>query len=184
MVAGVNLDLILSDLALWEGVFGYMYLDTKGFVTTAIGHLLKTPDDAVKLPWAIDGWPASPAAVREAWRLVAALPPAMHESWYASATRPRLTQEQCFELARVRLETEFMPWLVAHLPGWGGFPEGVQRAIADVAWNYGTQGLRDTHTFFPQLAVHDWAGAAETALKLSSRPLRNEWRRKMLLEAA
>lgn len=178
------LDAILSDLVLWEGLACHMYLDTKGLVTTAIGHLLKTPDDAVKLPWEIHGWPASPEAVRQAWRLVHALPGGRHESYYASATSPRLTQEQCHELARARLEGEFLPWLRQHLPGFDGLPDGVQRAVTDVAWNYGTHGLGATHVFFPQLAAHDWRGAAETALKLSSRPLRNEWRRARLLEAA
>jgi GH24 family phage-related lysozyme (muramidase) len=179
----VKLDTVLGDLSLWEGVYGHMYLDTKGLVTTAIGHLLRAPDDALTLPWALDGWPASPAAVREAWRLVKALPPAMHESYYASATRPRLTQEQCFDLARARLEGEFLPWLRERLPGFDSFPDGAQRAVLDVAWNYGTHGLGATHTLWPQLVAHDWKGAAETALLLSSRPLRNEWRRARFLEA-
>src|SRR5262245_20061809 len=41
----------LKDLKGWEGEHPNLYVDTRGFVTTGIGQLLKTADDAAKLPW-------------------------------------------------------------------------------------------------------------------------------------
>ena len=41
----------LKDLTRWEGEHRCMYVDTRGFVTTGIGHLLKNVDQALTLPW-------------------------------------------------------------------------------------------------------------------------------------
>lgn len=178
-----EMDDYLGDLSLWEGVVRHMYLDTKGLVTVAIGHLLATPEAACALPFedAQTKAPAAKPAIRRAWAAVKAMEPARLEASYAPATTLRLSQDQCFELAKTRLEREFLPALRRTLPGFDALPAGVRRAIVDVAWNYGVAGLLRTKIFFPQLKAHDWAGAAKTCERLDSRPLRNEWRARLLL---
>jgi GH24 family phage-related lysozyme (muramidase) len=178
-------DLALGDLALWEGVIRHLYLDTKGYVTIAVGHLLPTASSTFALPLSrANGAPATTAEKRAAWAVVKRLPPGKADAWYASATELRLTFEQCHELARDRLEREFLPRLRERLPGFDGWPISARRATLDIAWNYGTAGLFRTKTLFPQLLANDWRKVAATCEHLSSRPLRNEWRAHRFLEAA
>ena len=62
----------LKALKQWEGQHPFMYADTRGYVTTGIGHLLKTPEGALKLPWhhSKTGQPATPAEVRSTFERV------------------------------------------------------------------------------------------------------------------
>jgi GH24 family phage-related lysozyme (muramidase) len=179
------IDLVLGDLSLWEGVIRHLYLDTKGFVTIAIGHLVADPGAAAALPLSEpkSGIEASDAEKRAAWAAVKRQEKGRLEAWYASITPWRLTQDQCFALARARLEREFLPALRKALPGFDDLPLPARRAIVDVSWNYGMGGLLRTTTFFPQLVAHDWRGAAATCARLDSRPLRNEWRAARFREA-
>src|SRR6187551_2547655 len=63
----------LTDIKGWEGEHPNLYVDTRGYVTTGIGHLLKTADDAAKLPWLHSGTgrAATAAEVKAAFTRVA-----------------------------------------------------------------------------------------------------------------
>ena len=60
---GADAGVFLKALKQWEGEHPFMYADTRGYVTTGIGHLLKTPEGALKLPWrhSKTGQPATPS---------------------------------------------------------------------------------------------------------------------------
>jgi hypothetical protein len=47
----LDLDQVAQDLARFEGSKAFMYQDSRGYVTTGVGHLLRTEAEAQKLPW-------------------------------------------------------------------------------------------------------------------------------------
>jgi GH24 family phage-related lysozyme (muramidase) len=187
----------VGDIRGWEGEHPFMYVDTRGHVTTGIGHLLENAEAALKLPWhdRATGQPATPAQVRSAFDR-------MREIWSAyKASHPKgkgiaatnfadksdlaLPRGVPTKLATDRLREEFLPKLQRLFPGWGGYPMPAQRALVDMAYNLGVGKLEDK---FPRLLEACWRGDFATAAKecdrSSSRQERNEATRSLFLEAA
>ena len=68
---------LCAELLRWESCRPHMYVDSRGFVATGVGHALPTVDAAIALPWRhrATGLSATPAEIRRAFVRVRALGP-------------------------------------------------------------------------------------------------------------
>ncbi len=168
---------LVPDLLRWEGRCNHMYKDTRGYVTTGIGNLVKTADDAARLPWvdAKTGQPASDAQIRTAFQAVAGGPDGKKAGAYEKLTTLRLPDEVVTELATQRLEREFLPGLRRQFPGFDQFPPAARAALVDMAYNLGLGGLAKFEKLNTACLQGDWEAAAQECHRKSSRPERNDW---------
>ena len=163
-----------------EGRVNSMYLDVKGLVTTCVGNLIDTPQEAAKLPWrhGIDGRaylddPAKfeeqyPLATREevfaAWNDLKARQALSKRHWrYASLLNDlRLTEEAMNELVASKF-AEFYAYLKKHhFPDIDSYPADAVLGIMSMAWACGP-GFPRTFTNFKRCVLAgDWNGAVAT----------------------
>ncbi len=141
-----------------EGQVPWMYLDVLGLVTTAIGNLIDTPDEALSLPWLrLDGSPATRREIAAEWSAIkhggcGDYRDPLHCAWVATKghkclahaghlacekiTRLRLNADgiaAVVERARARMATQ----LEARFPEWQEWPWQAQLATLSVAWACG-----------------------------------------------
>lgn len=187
----------LKDLTRWEGEHRCMYVDTRGFVTTGIGHLLKNVDQALTLPWHHSGTgrPATPAEVKaafehlgQAWTDLKRDNPNANGMSVAKCRKLSdlvLPEGLPVKLACDRLDTEFLKDLRRIFPGFDSYPMPAQRALVDMAYNLGVGKLEGK---FPKLLAAcrggDFASAAAESHRSSSRKERNDVTRDLFMEAA
>lgn len=159
-----------------EGDKNYMYLDSKGLVTTGIGHMLKTADAATKLPWYHEktGLPATPAEVKKVFEKLRASwteSPQDHPDGknkfaaghYEKVSDLVLPHGFARQDALNRLQKEFLPSLRKVFPGFDSYPLPAQKAIVDMAYSLGVEKLKKT---FPHFVSHCRAGNfADAALE-------------------
>lgn len=174
-----------------------MYVDTRGYVTTGVGHLLKNAAAALDLPWQhqATGRLATPAEVRAAFEHVC-------ERWadykrenpngkglpakkFESVSDLVLPDGLATKLARDRLQGEFLPKLKELFPGFDRYPVPAQRALVDMGYNLGVDGLKKKFpTFVAACRDGNFGVAAAECERSSSRKERNDATRSLLLEAA
>jgi GH24 family phage-related lysozyme (muramidase) len=195
--APIDVRAFMADLRRWEGEHRFMYVDTRGYVTTGIGHLLKKAEAALDLPWQhkATGQRATPAEVRAVFER-------MCEKWadykrenpngkgipapkFEPVSDLVLPDGFATKLAIDRLQGEFLPKLKALFPGFDSCPVPAQRALVDMAYNLGVDGLKKKFpSFVAAWRDGDFALAAKESERSSSRAERNDATRNLLLEAA
>jgi GH24 family phage-related lysozyme (muramidase) len=187
----------------WEGNKPFMYVDTRGYVTTGIGNKLSSGEEAMKLPWRhkATGLPATPAEIRTAFEHVQAkyaefrlAHPDGNKSagadHYEHATDLVLPPGKADELANSRIEG-FVQSLRKLFPGFDAYPAPAQHALVDMIYTLGPKGLEKK---FPTVVASCRAGDFTTAAKFCHRKaqanehragdVRNAVTRSQFLEAA
>lgn len=154
------LDVLVSDSLDREGFVPHMYLDVKGLVTVGVGHLLRTPQDALAPPFMMGGRPATLAEVRADYLRVAAMPKAKLAEEYGVPGAPAVTREWALSDCRNRTRNEFLPGIWRLLPELYGYPLPAVRALAGMAYAMGVGGLAKFHRLLYACARRDWATAA------------------------
>jgi GH24 family phage-related lysozyme (muramidase) len=195
---------LCADLVRWESNKSFMYVDTRGFVTTGIGNKLSNSQEAIALSWQhkTTGLPATSAEVGTAFERVRATyvefrnqnpdPKASASaSHYEQATDLVLPPGKATELANARLRDDFLPKLQRIFPGFDRYPLPAQRALVDMIYTLGAKGLE---TKFPTLVAACRRGDFATAANHCHRKAqanehrkgdeRNETTRNLLIEAA
>ncbi|QRK05952.1 hypothetical protein JQX13_38340 [Archangium violaceum] len=178
----LTFDDMWNDLTSWEGVVAYMYLDTEGNVTVGAGNLVRTEEDAKKLPLQnMDaGRAATPEEIVTAFRAVKAMRPKMRATEYAMRPTIALTDQDIRALLKKRLDTEFIPRIrdVVFKPDFDTYPRCVRRALLDMVYNVGIGAFPNG---FPKLTesvrARKWAVAAEQCRIKTGHETRNEWRK-------
>ena len=162
-----------------------MYVDTRGHVTTGIGHLLRDANAALALPWLhrATGAPATPAEIHAAFARVAAQPAGQHASRYQGVSDLVLPPNLPRDLAGMRLEREFLPGIRRLCPGFDGYPQPAQRALVDMAYNLGVGGLARFKNMLQACERGDFAAAAGECNRRTCRDDRNEATRELFLAA-
>lgn len=180
----------VADLRRWEGVVPHMYLDQKGLVTTGVGNLLATIEDALALPWERRGQPATREEVEFNYGAVQALPWGMAARRYVFPDGVTLTSEAIDELLVRRIEG-FLDQLHRRMVDFPKFPDPAKRALMDMIFTLGAGGLFGTSKLhgFPNLVracrLMDWRSAADHCHRRAPcREERNAWVRGLFLEAA
>lgn len=163
-----------------------MYCDDLGLVTTGIGNLLATADDAAALEWwHPDGLAATAAEVAAGWAAVkAAYREGRAARWYYKLTEISLTPEYAEQLALRRLAEEFLPACRREFPGFDALPPGPRFAIVDVAYNAGIGNLHAFVKLRAAVATRSWAAAAAQCSTKNCRPDRLTWRHQQMLAPA
>ena len=194
---GADAGVFLKGLKQWEGEHPFMYVDTRGYVTTGIGHLLKTPEGALKLPWrhSKTGRPATPAEVRSTFERVRqaavqfkpghpnakGIPPAACEKLSDLV----LPEGFATRLATSRLNTEFLPHLRELFPGFDRYPLPAQHAIVDMGYNLGVAKLKHEFPAFVAACRNgNFVDAARESHRSSCREERNRATADLLDQAA
>jgi GH24 family phage-related lysozyme (muramidase) len=182
---GPNANALVADLSRWEGSTRHMYVDTRGHVTTGIGHLLRDANAAVALPWLhrSTGAPAMPEEIRAVFERVAAQPPGQHASRYERMSDLVLPPNLAHDLAAARLQREFLPGIRRLCPGFDGYPQPAHRALVDMAYNLGVGGLGKFSNMLRACERGDFAAAADECNRRSCRDDRNEATRELFLAA-
>ena len=175
----------------------FMYVDTRGYVTTGIGYLLKNAQAASALPWyhKATGRPATSAEVkaafdhlRDIWadhRLRNPHGRGIGASHFEDKTDLILPEGHATRLAMDRLRDEFLPRLRRLLPKFDRYPLPAQRALVDMAYNLGVGKLgKKFPAFIKACRDGNFALAADESRRSSSRKERNDETRDLFLEAA
>lgn len=175
------LDQSLSKLEEFEGAIPWMYRDTVGKVTVAVGRMLPDAGSAQLLPFQLAGRAATPQEIAAEFKRVDALPMGRPAQFYHRPGVPELTPEQMGTLLRsVLLEME--THLRADLPAYDALPDPVKLALLDMSFNLGVAGLLHG---FPRLIqavkAGDWLLAASACFRRGPSAARNEWTRQMFL---
>lgn len=152
----------------FEGVTTWMYLDTKGLVTTGVGFLINTVAEAQALPWQTkDGKPATATQIKAEWTRVRNQQAwkkfnGLNAVWRNSAVLSLPMETVDAKL----LETTDRFWkrLSQALPQIETFPADAQLALMDESWQNGPAfldaGTSWTNTRACALA-QDWARVAK-----------------------
>src|SRR3982074_1390597 len=117
------LDDAIAHLEVFEGVVPWMYLDTKGFVTVAVGEMLPNAVRAQSLDF-IDsaGQPSTPAAIAAEYDRILSLPMGKQAGFYRSQNSPILPHPAIDALLRQHLSS-FDAALTAHFANYSTFPD-------------------------------------------------------------
>jgi len=138
----------------FDGRSDCMYLDVRGQVTTAVGNLIDTEEDACRLSWTKDdGTAATEAEVRAEWRLV--------KGMTARATKLRLTDAGIDELVLSRFDAN-THILRRTYADWDSWPADAQLGCHSILWS-GAFFPLDSHwpRFNSAARARDWVTAAE-----------------------
>jgi len=178
-----DLDSYVQALYRWEGRITWMYLDTRGLVTTGIGNLLKTSADALKLPWMkVDGSSALTEQVNLTYVTVSNMKPGMPARNYKLDLT--LSDQTVGLLASTRLGTEFLPGLHRLFPGFDTYPLLARTVLVDMAYNLGISGIGRFSHLIAACTSRDWLAASNACSVKTSRPERNDWRKAQFQAAA
>ena len=155
----MNQERVLTRLTTFEGSAPYMYRCTGGEVTAGIGHALINSFEAVKLNWRVGGRAAVPMEVTGDFDKVTAAPEGLLAPHYESLTACRLAAEDIARLANEDI-ARFQSALIAAFPAWPSFPEPVQEALFDMAFNLGMAGLGKFVKLLAAVEARNWETAA------------------------
>ena len=167
-----------------EGSIPHMYLDTLGNVTVGVGQLLRTPEDALELPFVMrqmgalrtsssrvwSGRRASDGEIRRDWEAVNDQQSGLTivASAYKHYTRLELPEPEIDALLDRRIR-EFENDLKTRFSDYDDFPENIRLGLLDMAFNLGCHGLVTKFpTFTAAIIDRDW----ETAARGKSRQAR------------
>ena len=168
-----------------EGNALCMYLDTLGYVTCGVGHLLANTEAAAQLVWLLpSGLQAGSDVIRAEYIAVRNMTPGQGLAYYMRRTNLRLEQATVDGLLDVDTDTMWRG-LCALLPAAQESPEPAQDALLDMAFQLGPHGLVGR---FPKLiaAVRagDWSTCAAECEVKGAQPSRTETRAELFRQAA
>lgn len=161
-----------------EGSIPYMYLDTRGFVTVAVGNLLRTVADAQALAFVRrDTTEAASAEEIEAdYNAVKDRPygqgyPASSFKAYTSLDMPEAEIDALLD----RRIAKFEAGLRDDFPAFDSYPETARLGLVDMVFNLGNHGLVTKFPTFTAAARNrNWAACAEECRRRGISPARNE----------
>ena len=180
------LDVALAKIEEFEGSVPWMYLDTRGLVTVAVGRMLPNEDSACALPFVMfNGEPAPRAVVAAEYARVKALPAGRPSVFYHSSTSatPTLPQPAIGNLLR-QIVVGDDSTLDSFVTGYATFPDGVKDALLDMCYNLGDDGLLKGYPHLIQACeAHNWQLAAINSHRFGPNADRNAWTKQQFLEA-
>jgi GH24 family phage-related lysozyme (muramidase) len=185
----------------WEGEIPYMYLDTRGYVTVGIGHLLadvkaaqalgfvyredqKTTDkNGVVRVTAKKGDKASAEVIAADYAAVQKKKAGMAASLYKDATRLELPDTELETLLETDVKAK-EDGLLKSLPEYRSYPPSARLALLDMAFNLGVFGLINGFPTLRELVKkRDWAAAAKNCHRKGPSEERNQATARLFLAA-
>lgn len=176
-------------LPTWEAAISWMYLDTRGNVTTGLGFMLPTADLACALPFQFAGRAATAAEITADFNRVAAMEFGQHwaAGHYQAPSSPLLGAADMTQIAETKLEA-LAASLSSRLLWFAALPSPAQTALLDMTWNMGLGGLLKYHKMLAALAATppDLAAAAADCIREAANPAfsaRNLWCQKLFRDS-
>lgn len=178
-------DRIRAELKNEEGCVTHMYLDTRGYVTVGVGHMLADVQAAQVLGFRnrASGEPATPEEIENAFNTVKQQPPGRIASRYQTCTDLELPMEE-IDAQLDRHIDDFETTLRGHFRDYDQFPPEARQALLDMAFNLGSSGLLKK---FPKLVANararNWEGCAVECERRGIGDARNEATRALFNKA-
>lgn len=152
-------------LAEYEGTITHMYLDSKGYVTVGIGHLLSSVAEAQKLPFVEQktGKKAKAEQIKTDYENVDKQAKNRLASYYKKYTTLQLTQSEINKLTDKHIEV-FYNELKSIYADFDTYPSEVQLALFDLIFNLGMPNLKNSWpTFNSHIKAKEWQKAADNS---------------------
>lgn len=176
-----------SKLKKYEGSIPHMYLDSKGYVTVGIGHLITSVAEAQKLSFvdAGTGKKASAADIKTDYDNVKKQTKNRIASFYKKHTKLKLTQSEIDKLTDKHIES-FYKELKRIYANFDTFPTEVRLALFDMIFNLGMTNLKNKWpSFNKHIKAKDWQKAANNSNRMAPvSATRNKYVKDLLEKAA
>lgn len=181
MLTAEEITELRNNIERYEGKVSHMYLDSRGFVTIGIGHLVVDVQAAQKLPLqTASGEMASEDAIAAEFTLVHQQEGNRVASYYQSFTNLHLSDEAIDALTDKHIDS-FYSELKTIYSEFDTFPGNVRLALFDLIFNLGMTSLRKK---WPKLnaciAARDWKGAADNCRRRGIADARNDYVKSLL----
>lgn len=183
-----DLSLYIDNCRHFEGVVPWLYLDTKGNVTIAVGKLVPTLGVADSLPLKIfsDSTIASSDQIASDWSRIKSMPfgPKYGNRYFHAKTSVYMIDSDINALLSFTIQP-ILTELKAVFIAWSSYVSGVKQVVVDMAYQLGVTGLQDD---FPQFCLdikaEKWADAAAESHRRDANADRNLWASRLLTAAA
>lgn len=172
----MNIEHLKPILERVEGRVPHLYLDTKGFVTTGVGHLVPSLNHALTLSL------APKEKIESDWSSVKKMPPGLVASKYAACTVCRMSNHDIDTLFTSDIQ-RFVDGIAKTIPKYGTWPELVQTAVFDMSFNLGMAGFAKYHHLLASLNAGDWKSCAAQCHRNGISETRNQQTAQMFLDA-
>jgi GH24 family phage-related lysozyme (muramidase) len=175
-------DQVVADLIRWEGNVPNMYLDTVGYVTVGVGHLIADVTAAQQLGFVnrSSGVKATPAEIGDDFENTVRQPAGRRPQYYEQFTKFDLPAGERVAILRGQIQ-EADQDLARSFAGYGGYPINPRRALIDMLFNLGLRTLSTFERLHHACEAGDWNTAAVESRRFGISDERNEWTRKLFL---
>ena len=173
-----------NNIERYEGRVSHMYLDSRGFVTVGVGHLLSDVASAQKLPFVqADGQAATAADIAAEFDKLAQQEGNRVASYYKQFTTLILTDAEIDNLTDKHIDS-FYGELKTIYDGFDDFPSDAKLALFDLIFNLGMTNLRKK---WPKMnacvAARDWTAAADNCRRRGIADARNDYVKDLFISA-
>lgn len=147
----------------FEGVIAHMYLDSEGFVTIGVGHLLANAEAAISLALINKQTEAtaSEAEKKQEWNTINGKESPKKASFYEPFTKLKLKTTDIETLLKADLEG-LEKDLKDIYSQYESLPQAAKEGLLDMIFNLGKNGLKTKFPKFNQAVnAQDWATAAK-----------------------
>jgi GH24 family phage-related lysozyme (muramidase) len=175
---------VKESLTLEEGRISWLYLDTKGFTTCAIGHRVPSLQACLAIHWQLpSGAAAGGADIAQAWNAVKFAKPGLRANAYkryCPLMLPDSEIDALYDADESLIESE----LAKSFRFYPTFPEPVRQALTDMSFNLGEAGLIQKFPKLTEAVIRgDWATAAAECERQDVSADRNTRTRQLFLSA-
>lgn len=161
----------------FEGPIPWMYLDTVGNVTAAIGEMLISAERACLLPFQFAERAATDAEITADFNRVSAMPFGQTHtaSFYRCADSPMLTGDAMLSLLRLTVE-QVDDELRTKAQWYGEIPDTWKMAVLDMGYNLGVaRFLKEFPHFIYAIVSGNWQAAMAQCRRPQLCMQRNDW---------
>ena len=175
-------------LETYEGCVEHMYLDTKGYVTVGVGHLLSTLTNAQSLAFIVqkDSKAATKEQIKTDYDTVKKQTKGLLSSTYKKHTKLKLKKTDIDKLTNKHIDTfEGELKKVYGSDAFAAFPSEVRLALFDMIFNLGMTNLKNKFpTFNKYIKAKNWSDAAKESNRSDVSDARNKYAKDLLEKAA
>ena len=175
-------------LETYEGCVEHMYLDTKGFVTVGVGHLLSTLTNAQSLAFIVqkDSKAATKDQIKTDYDTVKKQTKGLLSSTYKKHTKLKLKKTDIDKLTNKHIDTfEGELKKVYGAEAFAAYPSEVRLALFDMIFNLGMTNLKSKFpTFNKYIKAKNWSEGAKESNRSDVSDARNKYVKDLLEKAA
>jgi GH24 family phage-related lysozyme (muramidase) len=164
MLTATERQTLRSRLEKYEGKVSHMYLDSNGYVTVGVGHLVNSVAEAQKLAFQTEkSMPASAAEIKSDYESVKKQSSNRLASFYKEYTKLVLPDAEIDKLTNQHIDS-FEKELKLIYSGYDSLPSEVKMALLDLIFNVGMTRLKNNWpTFNAAINAKDWQKAADNS---------------------